>query len=93
MCRKWYNHITVSQLIGRDSKRRLVTGYTSQCIQFTLSKQPCHSDAAWGKKKKKEKGKKRKEVEEHHKMRDVILYLPDINKGLLWEKYKMPNAI
>lgn len=37
-------------------------------------------------KKKKEKGKKRKEVEEHHKMRDVILYLPDINKGLLWEK-------
>lgn len=50
-CGKWCNHITIRQLISRDSKRRLVTGYTSQYIQFTLRKQPRHSDAAWEKKR------------------------------------------
>lgn len=81
-CRKWCNHITVRQLISRDSNRRLVTGYTSQYIQFTLRKQPWHSDAAWEKKIKGGGGGGRKRWKNITKWRDALLYFPDM-KGLL----------
>lgn len=90
-CRKWCNHITVRQLISRDSNRRLVTGYTSQYIQFTLRKQPWHSDAAWEKKIKRENKKKKKRWKNTTKWRDVFyLYLIFY---LLVKHHKMVNSI
>lgn len=91
-CRKWCNHITVRQLISRDSNRRLVTGYTSQYIQFTLRKQPWHSDAAWEKKIKRE-NKKKKEVEEHHKVKGCCFIFTWYQRTALVKHHKMVNSI